>query len=106
VCNLYSMTRAREAMLRLFRVSDNRAAAIEAKPAIFPGYVGHSPRKTRRPKSTMRSAALHPHRRAEQGLRFQQLCTPVGTSRGRGNYVPRNARVSHTPRRTPCIELS
>ena len=26
-------------MLRLFRVSDNRAAAIEPKPAIFPGYV-------------------------------------------------------------------
>src|SRR3990170_8274574 len=33
------MTRAREAMLRLFRVSDNRAAAVEPKRAIFPGYV-------------------------------------------------------------------
>ena len=39
MCNLYSMTRSREAMLRLFRVSDNRAAAIEPRPAIFPGYV-------------------------------------------------------------------
>jgi putative SOS response-associated peptidase YedK len=39
MCNLYSMTRARAALLRLFRVSDNRAAAIEPKTAIFPGYV-------------------------------------------------------------------
>jgi len=39
------MTRSREAMLRLFRVSDNRAAAIEAKPAIFPGYVAPIVRK-------------------------------------------------------------
>jgi putative SOS response-associated peptidase YedK len=39
MCNLYSMTRAREAMLRLFRVGDNRAAAVEPTPAIFPGYV-------------------------------------------------------------------
>ena len=39
MCNLYSMTRAREAMLRLFRVGHNRAAAVEPKPAIFPGYV-------------------------------------------------------------------
>jgi hypothetical protein len=70
VCNLYSMTRAREAMLRLFRVSDNRAAAIEAKPAIFPGYVGHSPRKTRRPKSTMRSAALHATPSCRTGTTF------------------------------------
>ena len=39
MCNLYSLTRAREAMLRLFRVSDNRAAALEPQAAIFPGYV-------------------------------------------------------------------
>jgi putative SOS response-associated peptidase YedK len=38
VCNLYSETRAREAVLRLFRVSDNRAAAWEPLTAIFPGY--------------------------------------------------------------------
>ncbi|MGE3914482.1 MAG: SOS response-associated peptidase [Hyphomicrobiaceae bacterium] len=37
MCNLYSMTRAREALLRLFRVGDNRAAAFEPKDAIFPG---------------------------------------------------------------------
>ncbi|MGE0629289.1 MAG: SOS response-associated peptidase [Hyphomicrobiaceae bacterium] len=37
MCNLYSATMARQAMLRLFRVSDNRAASIEPKPAIFPG---------------------------------------------------------------------
>ena len=45
MCNLYSMTRAREAMLRLFRVGDNRAAAFEPKPAIFPGYVAPIVRK-------------------------------------------------------------
>ena len=39
------MTRAREAMLRLFRVSDNRAAVISPKPAIFPGYVAPVVRK-------------------------------------------------------------
>lgn len=38
MCNLYSMTAAREAILRLFRVGHNRAAAFEGLPAIFPGY--------------------------------------------------------------------
>ena len=38
MCNLYSMTRNREAILRLFRISDNRAAAYEPQSAIFPGY--------------------------------------------------------------------
>ena len=38
MCNLYSMTRAREAVLRLFRISPNRAATFEPMPAIFPGY--------------------------------------------------------------------
>ena len=45
MCNLYSMTRSREAMLRLFRVGDNRAAAVEPKAAIFPGYVAPVVRK-------------------------------------------------------------
>lgn len=39
MCNLYSMTKAREAVLRLFRVGHNRAAAFEPKDAIFPGHV-------------------------------------------------------------------
>jgi putative SOS response-associated peptidase YedK len=38
LCNLYSMTRNREAILRLFRVSHNRAEAFEPLSAIFPGY--------------------------------------------------------------------
>lgn len=38
MCNLYSMTRNREAILRLFRISDNRAPAITPQPAIFPAY--------------------------------------------------------------------
>jgi putative SOS response-associated peptidase YedK len=38
MCNLYSMTRNREAILRLFRVSHNRAVAVDPLPAIFPGY--------------------------------------------------------------------
>lgn len=38
MCNLYSMTSAREAVLRLFRVGHNRAAAFESVPAIFPGH--------------------------------------------------------------------
>ncbi|MTD93109.1 SOS response-associated peptidase [Hyphomicrobium sp. xq] len=45
MCNLYSMTRAPEAVLRLFRVSHNRAASIEGKSAIFPGYVAPVVRK-------------------------------------------------------------
>jgi putative SOS response-associated peptidase YedK len=39
MCNLYSMTRSREAIIRLFRVGHNRAATIEAKTSIFPGYI-------------------------------------------------------------------
>lgn len=38
MCNLYSMTRNREAILRLFRVSHNRASVYEPRDAIFPGY--------------------------------------------------------------------
>ena len=38
MCNLYSMTRNREAILRLFRVSHNRATMFEPQSAIFPGY--------------------------------------------------------------------
>lgn len=32
------MTQTREAILRLFRISDNRAPAIEPQPSIFPAY--------------------------------------------------------------------
>jgi putative SOS response-associated peptidase YedK len=38
MCNLYSITRNREAILRLFRISDNRAASFDPQPAIFPAY--------------------------------------------------------------------
>jgi putative SOS response-associated peptidase YedK len=38
MCNLYSMTTSREAILRLFRISENRAAAVVPKDAIFPGH--------------------------------------------------------------------
>ena len=37
MCNLYSQTLPRQAIIHYFRVSDNRAAAITPKPAIFPG---------------------------------------------------------------------
>ncbi len=37
MCNLYSMTKAPEAVLRLFRVGHNRAAAFAPADAIFPG---------------------------------------------------------------------
>ena len=39
MCNLYSMTRNREAILRLFRISPNRAAAFAPLDAIFPGHL-------------------------------------------------------------------
>jgi putative SOS response-associated peptidase YedK len=39
MCNLYSMTAAREAMLRLFKVGHNRAASVAAREAIFPGHM-------------------------------------------------------------------
>ena len=38
MCNLYSMTRASEAVRRLFRIADNRAATFKPMDAIFPGY--------------------------------------------------------------------
>jgi len=47
MCNLYSQTRNVEAIRRLFRVSDNRAARVDPQPAIFPGYtapvIRHAP---------------------------------------------------------------
>ncbi|MGI9521033.1 MAG: SOS response-associated peptidase [Hyphomicrobiaceae bacterium] len=39
MCNLYSMTTNREAVLRLFRVGDNRAEAFKPATAIFPSQV-------------------------------------------------------------------
>jgi putative SOS response-associated peptidase YedK len=38
MCNLYSMTSNREAIIRLFKVGHNRATAIEPKRAVFPGH--------------------------------------------------------------------
>jgi putative SOS response-associated peptidase YedK len=37
MCNLYSMTTAREAVIAMFQVGDNRASAFDPLPAIFPG---------------------------------------------------------------------
>jgi putative SOS response-associated peptidase YedK len=39
MCNLYSITAARDAVLSLFRVGHNRAAAFEPLAAIFPGHL-------------------------------------------------------------------
>ena len=39
MCNLYSMTAAREAVGRLFRISHNRAASFVPLDAIFPGHM-------------------------------------------------------------------
>ena len=38
MCNLYSMTRAPEAVRRLFRVPHNRSGEIKPQTAIFPAY--------------------------------------------------------------------
>src|SRR5262245_50032365 len=40
MCNLYSMTRNRDAISRLFRVSHNRIPAIDPLKQIFPGLDG------------------------------------------------------------------
>lgn len=45
MCNLYSQTRNVEAIRRLFRVSSNRAAAVEPRDAIFPGHAAPVVRK-------------------------------------------------------------
>jgi len=45
MCNLYSMTRNRDAILRLFRISHNRAAVYDLQDAIFPGYLAPVVRK-------------------------------------------------------------
>ncbi len=39
MCNLYSMTANRDAIIKLFRVGHNRAASWEPMSAIFPGHV-------------------------------------------------------------------
>lgn len=36
MCNLYSQTRSRNEVFAMFRVTDNRAAAFDPQPAIFP----------------------------------------------------------------------
>lgn len=36
MCKLYSLTTSRQAVLRLFKLSDYRATAFELLPAIFP----------------------------------------------------------------------
>ncbi|MEZ5857183.1 MAG: SOS response-associated peptidase [Hyphomicrobiaceae bacterium] len=46
MCNLYSMTRAPEAVLRLFRVAHNRAAKFEPQDAIFPAHIAPIVRRT------------------------------------------------------------
>lgn len=38
MCNLYSMSRSRAEVGRLFRVSDNRMSTFEQRDAIFPGH--------------------------------------------------------------------
>jgi putative SOS response-associated peptidase YedK len=55
MCNLYSMTTARQAVLRLFRVGDNRAAAFQPLRAIFPG---HTAPVVRRSADAERDLAL------------------------------------------------
>jgi putative SOS response-associated peptidase YedK len=37
MCNLYSLTTSRQALVRLFKIPHNRAAVFEPLPAIFPG---------------------------------------------------------------------
>jgi putative SOS response-associated peptidase YedK len=37
MCNLYALTKSREAIVRLFKVPHNRAATFEPVSAIFPG---------------------------------------------------------------------
>jgi len=46
VCNLYSVTAARQSVLRLFKVGDNRAAAFEPLSAIFPARTAPVVRRT------------------------------------------------------------
>ena len=38
MCNLYSMTTNRDAIIRLFRMAENRIGIIDRYPSIFPGY--------------------------------------------------------------------
>lgn len=45
MCNLYSMTRAPDAVRRLFRVAHNRCTAFEPVRAIFPGHLAPVVRK-------------------------------------------------------------
>jgi putative SOS response-associated peptidase YedK len=45
MCNLYSQTRARDALIRLFNLSHNRAAAVTPLRSIFPGHMAPLVRK-------------------------------------------------------------
>lgn len=48
MCNLYSMTTSKEAVLGLFRVPHNRAGLVDPLPAIFPGWNAPVIRRTHR----------------------------------------------------------
>ncbi len=37
MCNLYSITKAREAVRRYFGVAENRTAAFKSLPGVYPG---------------------------------------------------------------------
>lgn len=39
MCNLYSVKTSRKSLMETFRLSDNRIAAFDSMPAIFPGYM-------------------------------------------------------------------
>lgn len=45
MCNLYSLTRNREAIIRLFRLLENRTAAVTSLSAVFPGHAAPVIRK-------------------------------------------------------------
>ena len=122
MCNLYSMTRNREAILRLFRISDNRAAAYEPRDAIFPGYqapvvrtAADGERELGLPHITIPSVKLEPgrgwpafglaeaERRADQALAARLLLEPAVDSRARNEGARHcsavsSSRSAHAPR--------
>ena len=68
MCKFCCMTQAREAVLRLFRVGHNRAAAFEPKAAILPGHAAPVIRMTADGERELALPQTGGHRAGQSGL--------------------------------------
>jgi len=93
MCDLYSMTRNREAILRPFRISDNGAASFAPEDAIFSGYQASVVRKATDGKRELTFAQLG-LRASATARRGQPLAKPASNAlRGPPGARPKSPSI-------------